>query len=124
MKFSQADSGDGLTIDSYEPGCIVINERSFREGLILSPEQIISGWGPANPEDLTVEQVRALVALEPQVIIIGTGERQVFPHPEVYAAAMGLGVGVEIMNTGAACRTYNIIMAEGRRVAAGLMILE
>jgi uncharacterized protein len=122
MKFSEADVGDGHRIQGYEPGRIVIDGESHRAGLILTPDRIIPGWGPEDPEGLSEDDIAALVELSPQVIVIGTGRRQVFPAPAVYAAAMRCGVGVEIMDTGAACRTYNIVMAEGRRIVAGLMI--
>jgi uncharacterized protein len=122
MKFAEADPGDGHLINGYAPGRVVVDGRSYREGLIVSPERIVEGWGPAAAGELTVDHIRDLLALEPQVIVIGTGQRQVFPSPAVYAAAMQCGVGVEIMDTGAACRTYNIVMAEGRRIAAGLIV--
>lgn len=122
MKFSEADSGDGHLIQEYEPGRILIDGKSHRKGLILTPGRILAGWGPADPADLSEDHIQALVELDPQVIVIGTGQRQVFPDPAVYAAAMRCGVGVEIMDTGAACRTYNIVMAEGRRIAAGLIV--
>jgi len=122
MKFSQADSGDGHLIEGYESGLVLIDGKGYRRGLILTPDRIVTDWGPTNAADLTEEHIRALVALDPQVIVIGTGQRQVFPNPAVYVAAMRCGVGVEIMDTGAACRTYNIVMAEGRRIVAGLII--
>jgi len=122
MKFSAADSGDGHLIQGYESGRILIDGKSYHRGLILTPERILDGWGPSNPADLSEDDVRALIELDPQVIVIGTGQRQVFPSPAVYASAMRHGVGVEIMDTGAACRTYNIVMAEGRRIVAGLIV--
>lgn len=122
MKFSAADSGQGHLVNGYEPGRIVIDGKSYREGLILTPERIVGGWGPEDAAALGEEHIRALVELEPQVIVIGTGARQVFPTPDVYAVVLGCGVGVEIMDTGAACRTYNIVMAEGRRIVAGLIV--
>jgi uncharacterized protein len=122
MKFSEADSADGHVIQGYDSRRILVDGKSYEKGLILTPERIIEDWGPADPADLTAEDVTALVALDPQVIVIGTGSRQVLPAPEVYAAAMSHGIGIEIMDTGAACRTYNIVMAEGRRIVAGLML--
>lgn len=122
MRFSEADIGSGHRIQGYEPGRILIGGRSYRSGLILTPERIVDGWGPADPAQLSVDHVAVLVDLAPQVIVIGTGERQVFPAPSVYAGAMRSGIGVEIMDTGAACRTYNILMAEGRKIVAGLIV--
>jgi len=122
MNFSQADSGDGHLIEGYERGRIVVDGRGYRESLVVSPEQIITGWGPASAEELTEDHFAPLAELTPQVVVIGTGEHQIFPDPGLYFALLERGIGVEIMDTGAACRTYNILMAEGRQVAAGLIV--
>jgi uncharacterized protein len=122
MKFAEASTDGGHLILGYEPGRISVDGRSYTDGLIVSPERIVTGWGPEAAADLSAEHFQALVELDPQVIIVGTGQRQVFPDPRVYLAAMQRGLGVEIMDTGAACRTYNILMSEGRRVAAGLIM--
>lgn len=122
MRFAEADSAGGLLIQAYEPGRVVIGGRAYSEGLIVSPEQVIAGWGPAEASGLTPEHLAALIELAPQVIVLGTGASQVFPGPEVARAALALGIGVEFMDTGAACRTYNILMGEGRKVAAGLIM--
>lgn len=121
MKFAELGGG-GHRIEGYAPGRIVIDGRDYSEGLILSPERIITGWGPARAADLSGEHLADLIALRPQVIIIGTGARQIFPDPRVLQTALAQGLGVEIMDTGAACRTFNLLMAEGRNVAAGLMV--
>jgi uncharacterized protein len=82
----------------------------------------VPGWGPACAEDLAAEHLEAILDLDPQVIILGTGGTQVFPDQRVYLPALQLGLGVEVMDTGAACRTYNILASEGRKVAAGLIM--
>jgi len=121
MKFSEADHGDGYLVEGYEPGRIQIDGRIFNVGLILSPRRIVPDWGPAQAEDLTLTHLEALLALEPQVILLGTGARQVFPPFALLASALTRGIGIEVMDTGAACRTYNILMGEGRQVVAGLL---
>lgn len=123
MKFSQADGSSGHLIDAYGSEGILIGGRRFTRGLIVTPSRVEEGWGPAQPADLTVEHLEALIAIEPeiQIIVLGTGEIQVFPDPALYFAVIGRGVGFEVMDTGAACRTYNILMSEGRRVVAGLL---
>jgi uncharacterized protein len=73
-------------------------------------------------EDLEVEHLQAVLALEPQIILLGTGERQVFPAPAIAAAVQAAGIGLEVMDTRAACRTYNVLVQEGRRVAAALIV--
>jgi uncharacterized protein len=122
MKFSEDAGGDIHRIDAYAAGRIVVSGREYGTGLIVSPHLIVEGWGPADPADLAAQHLAALVDLDPQVIVIGTGASQVFPHPSLYAPAHSRGIGVEVMDTGAACRTYNILVGEGRRAAAGLMI--
>lgn len=121
MKFAESDDSGGYLIEGYGPDGIRIGGRSYRAGLILTPDRIIEGWGPDEASRLAAEHIAALLELDPQVIVIGTGRTQVFPDPAVYSAIARGGVGLELMDTGAACRTYNILMAEGRRVAAGLM---
>lgn len=122
MKFSQADPSAGNMIQGYQPGQIMIGHKAYVAGLIISAERIVENWAPSSAVDLTVKYLEALLAFEPQVVLIGTGERQVFPPPELCFPLLERGIGVEIMDTGAACRTYNIINGEGRRVVAGLMV--
>ncbi len=120
MKFSEAGSDGGYLILGYGPGRILIGGRVYTRGLIVSPERIDTDWGPKNAADLAAEHFEALLALDPQIIIVGTGKHQVFPDPNTYLTVLRRGLGVDIMDTGAACRTYNILVSEGRKVAAGL----
>ena len=121
MKFSQADPGDGYLIEGYEPGRILIGGKFFVSGLILTPRRLLPDWGPQVAADLTEAHIDALLELDPQVILLGTGARQVFPALALLARGMARGIGIEVMDTGAACRTYNILMGEGRQVVAGLL---
>lgn len=125
MRFSEADDSSGHLIDAYGPEGILIGGRRFTRGLILTPARLQEGWGPANAADLTVEHIEALLRIDPdvavQVVVLGTGARQIFPDAELYYAVVGRGVGFEVMDTGAACRTFNILVTEGRRVVAGLL---
>jgi uncharacterized protein len=123
MRFSEADGSSGLPIEAYGSAGILIGGRRFTRGLIVTPNRVEEGWGPAHPDDLTVEHLDALLAIESetQVIVLGTGEIQVFPDPALLFSVIGRGVGFEVMDTGAACRTYNILMSEGRHVVAGLL---
>jgi len=122
MKFSAADTDSGHLILHYDPSRILIGGRAYTQGLIVSPEHIQPGWGPASATELTAEHFAALAALDPRVLIIGTGERQIFPDPNAYRALLRRGLGVDIMDTGAACRTYNTLVSEGRKVVAGLLM--
>ncbi|MGA7981573.1 MAG: Mth938-like domain-containing protein [Chromatiaceae bacterium] len=122
MKFSETGNSGRHLVQGYGSGRVQIRGKTYTEGLIVSPDEVIAGWGPERAADLAPEHVTALTALEPQVIVIGTGARQIFPEPRVYASALAMGIGVEIMDTGAACRTYNVLAAEGRKVTAGLIM--
>lgn len=125
MRFSEADDSSGDLIDAYGDEGFLIGGRRFTRGLILAPGWIQEGWGPPHPADLSLEHIEALLAIDPegrtQVVVIGTGATQIFPDPRVYFAVAGRGIGFEVMDTGAACRTYNILVTEGRRVVAGLL---
>ncbi|NEX21391.1 Xcc1710-like domain-containing protein [Thiorhodococcus mannitoliphagus] len=122
MRFAEADDSSGHLVEGYGPEGILVGGRRFRSSLILAPDRIVEDWGPSSAAVLAREHLETLLALDPQLIVLGTGDTQVFPPPEVYFWVMERGVGIEVMDTGAACRTYNILMSEGRRVAAGLIL--
>lgn len=121
MKFSEADERSGYLIQAYGREGVRVGGRLYQTGLIVMSERLIVPWGPEQAADLTVEHLDALLAFAPQVIVLGTGETQIFPDPAITFRALEQGVGIEIMDTGAACRTCNILMTEGRRVVAGLL---
>ncbi len=109
------------TITAYGPGFIEVNAQRIEHALLLMPEQPIATWAPARFEDLMASHFDAVLAAEPEVVLLGTGARQRFAHPRLTAALIARRIGVESMDTGAACRTYNILMTEGRKVLAALL---
>jgi uncharacterized protein len=118
-----ADQPNALnTVTAYGPGYIEINAVRHSGSLLIMPEGAIRPWPAARFEDLTAEQFEALAELGPEVVLLGTGNKLRFPHPRLTAALARRHVGVDAMDLQAACRTYNILMAEGRRVAAVLLI--
>lgn len=123
MKFAEDDPASGYLIQGYAVGSIRIGGQDYREGLLITPQRLAPGWGPESAAELRAEHIDDLLTADPQVIVLGTGRHQVFPDITVYAAGLARGVGIEIMDTGAACRTYNILVGEGRRVAAGLLMI-
>ena len=122
MKFTETNDSGGYLIEGYGAEGIAIGGRRYHRSLILTPEHIREAWEPNSIASLTRAHLEELLDLEPRVLILGTGARQVFPDPSVYFWMMERGIGVEVMDTGAACRTYNILMSEGRRVVAGLIL--
>lgn len=110
------------TFTAYGPGFVEINRQRYGHALLVAPEGAVTAWDIGGFESLTPAHFERLLALAPEVVLLGTGERQRFPHPRLTAALAQARIGVEVMDTRAACRTYNILMAEGRRVLAALLM--
>jgi uncharacterized protein len=131
------------TIRAYEPGAISLtipysaennrpqipgeqsprplNMETINGSFVLSPRHLLRDWVPASIDDLQAEHLEAILELQPELVLLGTGPRLTFPAPQILSALHRQRVGVEVMDTAAACRTYNILMGEGRFVVAGLM---
>ncbi|MFO1371949.1 MAG: Mth938-like domain-containing protein [Candidatus Competibacteraceae bacterium] len=123
MRFSLDLDTNKHSIKAYGPGWVNINEREIRHSVIVSPERLVTDWPPQTFEDLAEPHFEWIAQLEPEIVLLGTGSRQRFPQPRMTQALLARGMGVEVMDTAAACRTYNIIMLEGRRVAAALLMI-
>jgi uncharacterized protein len=108
-------------IRAYTPAGFRIGQRECAGSVIVSAGTLIENWPPRDIAELEVADLESAFALEPEVLLIGTGARQVFPRREVLAALHQSKIGFEVMNTGAACRTYNVMLAEGRAVVAALL---
>ena len=115
-----ADAG-ATRITSYGPGWFAIGDRVVRCGIVISADGTVESWPPALLADLDESHLRQLFALEPEVVLLGTGMHQEFPPAEVLRTFAERGVGFEVMDTAAACRTFNVLAAESREVVAGLL---
>ncbi len=122
MKLSLDYSTSKYTIQAYESDALTINEKRYRHTVVLSPEQLIEPWSPKSVNELTSEHIQLLLELTPDIILLGTGDSLVFPSPELSILALQQGIGFEVMDTGSACRTFNVLAAEDRNVVAALMI--
>ena len=109
-------------ITGYGEGYVMDNRQRFERSLVVLPERILLDWPPNRFDDLAPEHLAALAGLDREIILLGTGAQLRFPRPEIIQPLMRSGVGVEVMDVHAACRTYNILLAEDRRVAAALLI--
>ena len=109
------------TVTGYGPGFIEVNKSPHRGHLLLMPESPARPWPAAGFEALRPEDFEALLVLRPEVVLLGTGRQQRFPHPRLTSVLAQAGIGFESMDTAAACRTYNILMSEGRRVLAAFL---
>lgn len=117
------DRQEGLyTIRWVSADVIRIDDAEFRASLLLMPDQVHRDLDVHSPDAIDDALVQRILDLAPQVLILGTGERQVFPPPRLMAAFLSRGVGIEAMDNAAAARTYNLLALEGRRVA-GLFLL-
>lgn len=137
MKFS-LDNTAGNTIVAYDVGIIQVYRSGYhatddmetkaryliQTSAIITPERIVEAWTPQTPSELVPEHMQQVLEFQPEIIILGTGRNLRFPAPEVIQLCHETGVGFEAMDTGAACRTYNILAAEGRNVAAALLMIE
>jgi len=123
MKFSLSDDSNSFIIRAYDHGEVVVNEHHHSNSVIVMPNRVIDNWAPQTFDDLMEDHFTFISELEPQLVILGTGEEQLFPKPALYAVLLNQGIGVEVMTTPAACRTYNILVSEGRRVAAALLLI-
>ena len=122
MKFAQDSQDEGYVITAYDDDSVSINGKAFRQSFIIAARQLEENWGITAIELLQTDHIDKVLSFKPELIIIGTGNRLVFPAVEAYSAIIQQGIGVDFMDTGAACRTYNILMSEGRDVVAGLIL--
>lgn len=117
------DRQEGLyTIRWVSANAIRIDDAELQRSTLVLPDQVRQNFPAHRPPDLDDGLIAEILALSPQVVILGTGERQVFPPAAVLAAFLSRGVGIETMDNAAAARTYNLLALEGRRVA-GLFLL-
>jgi uncharacterized protein len=122
MKLSLDAAKTANLITALTENSVTIGQRRYENGLIITPESIFEGWQPATTNRLTLQDFTCLEGVELEVILLGTGTVQVFPPPMLAAEFAQRGIGLEVMNTAAACRTFNILLSEDRRVAAALML--
>jgi uncharacterized protein len=107
-------------IRAWEQGRLRVAERWLAGNVIVGSSAIIEGWTTIEPHRLTIADLEPALALEPTIIVLGTGVERLLPDVELMAAAAERSVGLEIMNTPAACRTFNVLLQEQRRVVAAL----
>jgi len=121
MKFSQDLTDSGYVVTAYDNSGIKVNGKQFEKSFIISPDEFHENWTIDSISELSSTHIQQLLDMKPELIIVGTGNKLVFPPVEVYAALVKQNMGVEFMDTNAACRTYNILTGEGRKVVAGII---
>lgn len=122
MKLSLDNNEQQYRIDAYTVDSVRVGGRDYGDSLIVTPEKVFPDWQPAPVKELLLEDMEQVISLGLQVLLLGTGRNLQFPPPPLMAGLAARGIGLEVMDTAAACRTYNILAGEGRRVGAALII--
>lgn len=122
MKF-HLNKAEGLNVvTAYGDDYVNINHQRYdNHGVMLTPDTIITDWSAPNFADLSAAHCEWLLTYQPEIILLGTGKHLRFPHPSITAPIAHAHIGLEVMDSQAACRTYNILVSEGRRVMAVLL---
>ena len=122
MHFAPEHIGGELIIRAYGDGVVTVGEKHYRRSIIVTRERLIPDWRPQRLEQLSAADLEVVRAQDPDIVLLGTGSGIHFPPPALTATLLQAGIGVEIMDTAAACRTYNILRAEERKVAAAMLL--
>jgi uncharacterized protein len=122
MKLHSSNTDQYQTVTGYDQSGVEINAKRFDYSVLVMPETPPRAWDVSRFEDLTAAHFEQIASDKPDVVVLGTGERQRFVHPRLIASLSDQRIGVESMDSHAACRTYNILMGEGRKVTLALII--
>ncbi|MCB5191724.1 Mth938-like domain-containing protein [Methylobacillus arboreus] len=122
MKLHLTQAAGSHLITGYGDGWVEINHARHEHSLIVLPSTLLPAWPVDDFDSLAPEHFSDLLALKPELILLGTGSKHRFLHPSISGELIAAGISVECMTTEAACRTYNILMAESRQVAAALIV--
>jgi uncharacterized protein len=122
MKFTLESNANANVIRSYSAEELRIGEHSIRSSCIVMADALLTNWPPTTLDDLQLNHLEPIFELRPELVLLGTGATQRFAPAVIRAAFAGRGIGIESMDLGAACRTFNILVQEDRRVAAALFL--
>ena len=122
MHFTEDQPWGNYIINEYDDNSVTINHEQFQNSLFVSPNQLIRDIPIKGIEDLNHKSLQSIIELKPELVILGTGPKQIFPHPSILGLFANHGIGLEIMNHPSACRTYTILSAEQRKVGMILIL--
>jgi uncharacterized protein len=122
MKISLESAQGRNLFTGYGEGYVDVNGARHRANVLVAADSVTPGWSTGPLEALTAEHIDRLAAARPEILLLGTGAAFRFPDPSVLAPLHRARIGVEVMDTKAACRTYNILLSEGRNVVAALIV--
>ncbi len=122
MKLHLNTTDDLNTITAHGPGFVMINQNRHTAALVVMPDKLIAPWPVADTLVPALADFAVVLELKPELVVFGSGSAFRFPDPIIMAAFSKAKIGFDVMDTPAACRTYNVLMSEGRNVAAALLI--
>jgi uncharacterized protein len=122
MRLTDDRTAGAFLVRSYAPGEVRVGDAVLHRSCVISAERLIDDWRPQTLDELSAADLEAVFALQPEIVVLGSGARQRFPDTKLLAAILERGIGCEVMDTGAACRTYNVLVSESRRAVAALFL--
>ena len=122
MKIEREQAAGRNLFTGYGEGYVEVNRARVEASVLVTGERIVRDWPIASIDELQADHLAAIVELKPVIVLLGTGAKFRFPDPARLAPLYQAGIGVEVMDTPAACRTYNILLGEGREVCAALIL--
>jgi len=122
VQLSQENPDFTYVLRGVSDGGVLVNQRRLERSFVMAPDRLVEDWRPASVDDLTPDDMDAVLALSPAVLILGTGPRQRFPAAAVMASLLTRGIGLEAMDNAAAARTFNVLATEGRKVVVAFLL--
>lgn len=122
MKLQLSNTANQKIFTGHGDGYVMVSGERYERPIIVTPQEVHTDWPPRNFAELEAGHFAQLLDFKPEVVLLGTGPRQQFPHPSLYRQLVEANIGVEIMDTPAACRTYNLLVADDRKVVAAILL--
>jgi uncharacterized protein len=122
MKIEREQAEGRNLFTGYGAGYVEVNRTRYAASLVVAGDRIVADWPLASVNEIGADHFAAILEMKPEIVLLGTGATFIFPEPARLAPLRNAGVGVEVMDTNAACRTYNILLGEGRNVVAALIV--
>ena len=122
MKLHLNTTSTQKIFNAHGAGYVTVSGERFEHSIVITPNEVFSDWQPQEFDALSEDHFTYFLTLCPEILLLGTGTVLRFPHPSLYRQLIAAGISVECMDTAAACRTYNILMGEDRKVVAGILI--
>jgi uncharacterized protein len=122
LKLQLSDTAGQKIFTAHGPGYVAVSGERYEQPVVVTPQQVLTDWPAQDFAALEEAHFAWFLAFQPEVVLIGTGSRLQFPHPRLYRQLVEARIGVEFMDTAAACRTYNILISEDRKVVAAILL--